>query len=114
MEINIIQEILFALGILLFTASLVFVGVIMRLLLRMIHSESFMWVLPLIASFFVLIFGLFHFHTTISYIKPQITPREYELIRQYFKIQFFGSIALFISGLLALIASASYFWKTTH
>lgn len=113
MSVSIPQEILFAVGVLLFAASLVLVGVILRFLLRFIQSKSIIWILPFISTALVLLFALLHFHTTISYAKD-LNPREIELVRMYFRFQFYGSTMFFFASLLAFLGSGIYFWRATR
>lgn len=113
MSVSLPQEVLFAIGILLFATALVFFGIILRALLQLIQSKSIIWVLPFISTIFVLIFALFHFHTSITYL-PKLTPGETEMIRMYFRFQFYGSLTLFVASVLALIASGTYFWRTSR
>ncbi len=106
MAVSTPQEIIFAVGILLFAAALVFVGIILRTCFQLIRAKTLVWLLPFVSSGLVLLFALIHFHTTISFV-PKLNPFEQELISDYFQLQFFGSVALFVASVLAIIASGT-------
>ena len=107
------QEILFAIGVILFAATLALTGVIIRFLLRFIQSKSIIWILPFVSTILVILFAVLHFHTTITFL-PKLIPSETELIRLYYRLQFYGSLMFFISSLFAFIASGFYFWRATR
>lgn len=111
MRVNIPFELLFAIGILLFTISLYIYGLIIKRLLPLIERKG-IWVLPivgaafLVGSTFIHFYRIFYYGTNLSKADPADL---FPLIKGMLRANSFEAYSILGSALLTLIGITIYY-----
>jgi hypothetical protein len=111
MRVDIPFEILFAIGILIFTLSLYIYGLIIKRLLPMIEKRG-IWILPIIGSVFLVISAVIHFYR-ILYFGRSLTVADpadlFPLIKGMLSANSFEAFSILGSALLTLMGITVYY-----
>ncbi|HAF07562.1 MAG: hypothetical protein QME48_04320 [bacterium] len=108
-------EIMFALGIILFSISLFFAGLILKRLLKIIKKPS-IWVLEIFGSLLVLAGAILHIIKLTVYFPALARSNPYDLLPQIAKTMQVGSLEglmILLAGFFAILSSLIYYiWST--
>ena len=116
MEINIPYELIFAVGIILFSISLYIYGLIIRRLLGLIEKKG-IWVFPMIAVLFLLYGAGMHFFTVFFYSDAlsHADPSDlFPLIVAMLKNGSWEAFGILIAGVISLLGSGIYYRWTSR
>jgi len=109
-------EILLALGMILFSASLFISGFIVRRLLKIIRRHG-IWILQIFGGVLVLAGAIVHIIKLTVYFPALARSNPYDLLPQIAKTMQVGSIEslmVLLAGLFAVVASLIYFAWTSR
>jgi hypothetical protein len=116
MRINIFAEIVFAIGILLFALSIIFHGIIIKRLLKLIRKGG-IWIFPFLGGI-ALIVGTFLHFIRVGVFFPALRAADpgdlFPLIVNSLKIGTYESMSILIAGFLSLIGGIVYNIWTSH
>jgi hypothetical protein len=111
MRVDIPFEILFAIGILIFTLSLYVYGLIIKRLLPLIEKRG-VWVLPIIGSICLVLSAVIHFYR-ILYFGRSLTVADpsdlFPLIKGMLSANSFEAFSILGSALLTLMGITVYY-----
>lgn len=111
MKINIPFEIMFGIGILLFTFSVFVYGLIIKRLLTLIERKG-IWILPVVGSFFLLLSTVIHFYRVFYYggLVSRADPMDlFPTILEMLRVNSLEAYSILTAGLLILIGSLVYY-----
>jgi len=109
-------EILLALGMILFSASLFISGFIVRRLLKIIRRHG-IWILQILGGILVLAGAIVHIIKLTVYFPALARSNPYDLLPQIAKTMQVGSsesLMVLLAGLFAVVASLIYFAWTSR
>ncbi len=111
MRVDIPFEILFAVGILIFTLSLYVYGLIIKRLLPLIERKG-IWVLPIMGSFFLVLSAVIHFYR-ILYFGRNLSIADpadlFPLIKGMLSTNSFEAFSILGAALLTLMGITVYY-----
>ncbi len=111
MKVDIPFEILFGVGILIFTISLYIYGMIIKRLLPLIEKKG-IWILPVIGSIFLVFSAVIHFYR-ILYFGRNLSIADpadlFPLIKGMLSANSFEAFSILGASLLTLIGIAIYY-----
>ncbi len=111
MRVDIPFEVLFAIGILIFTLSLYVYGLIIKRLLPMIEKGG-IWILPVIGSVLLVVSAVIHFYR-ILYFGRSLTVADpadlFPLIKGMLSANSFEAYSILGAALLTLMGIAVYY-----
>jgi len=115
MKINIQMEMIFAVGIILFTISILIYGAILKRLLGLVGRKG-IWIFPVIGGILLLLGAGIHFYRIFFYSDAlsHADPADlFPLIVGMLQHSTYEAGAIFLAGLLALLGSGIYYrWIT--
>ena len=111
MRVDIPFEILFAIGILIFTLSLYVYGLIIKRLLPLIEKKG-IWILPVIGSIFLVLSAIIHFYRVL-YFGRNLSIADpidlFPLIKGMLRTNSFEAFSILGAALLTLIGITIYY-----
>ncbi len=116
MKINLPYEIIFAIGIILFSISLYIYGVIIKRLLTLIQKRI-IWIFPVIAMIFLLYGAGMHFYTVFFYSDAlsHADPSDlFALIINMLRNGSWEAFGILIAGIISLLGSGIYYRWTSR
>jgi hypothetical protein len=111
MKVNLPFELLFGIGILLFTFSIFIYGLIIRRLLPLINRKG-IWVLPIIGVLFLLVSTVIHFYRIFFYgvELSKADPEDlFPLINGMIRVNSMEAFSILGASLLTLIGITIYY-----
>ncbi len=111
MKVDIPFEILFAIGILIFTMSLYIYGLIIKRLLPLIEKKG-IWILPVIGSIFLVFSAVIHFYRVLIFGRnlSVADPSDlFPLIKGMLRANSFEAYSILGAALLTLIGITIYY-----
>ncbi len=116
MRINLPYEIIFAVGIILFSISLYIYGLIIKRLLTLIQKRI-IWIFPVIAMIFLLYGAGMHFYTIFYYSDAlsHADPADlFNLIICMLRNGSWEAFGILIAGIISLLGSGIYYRWTSR